>query len=184
MKMNFLVAKSTVEENVESKFSGETTEGSLVGKSPFDAYVNNPATSFAVYIEPFRNTYYKTYQNILTLSALPAGPLAEMVQRIHPPKLSEFQPHTQSIDQCRYALMRYPRQSRHHTTKNERAYMGASDLPAVYGYLKANGYHIDTRLTKMSFQSSVNVGVDEHEYSGNRRLVCMVDFRNFPYFEV
>jgi hypothetical protein len=145
-------------------------------ESPFETYANN--ASFALYLEPIRNTYLKTYQNIITLSAIPPGPLEQMVSRIHPPKLSEFQLTT--TPHCMYALMRYPRGSRNNTIKNEHAYMGAGDLPAIYGYLKANGYSIDTRLTKMSFQSSIDIGINEHEYSGNRKLICMVDAPAVP----
>jgi hypothetical protein len=55
-------------------------------------------------------------------------------------------------------------------------YMSANDIPAVYGYLKANGYRIDTSLTKMTFQSPVKIGgIDENGYGGNRKLICFVD---------
>lgn len=136
-------------------------------ESPFERYAN--ATSFALYLEPIRNTYHKTYQNIITLSSMPSGPLANMVKQIHPPKLSEFQPIVG--ERCTYALMRY---TRGYNIRDERAYMGAHDLPAIYGYLAANGYQVDTRLTKMTFQSSIDIGNDPHVQGGNRKLICMI----------
>ena len=150
--------------------------------SPFEAYENT--ASFALYVEPILNSYYKQYQNIITLNAIPPGPLGNLVAPINVPKLSEFQTvspmafgsSSRTSGRCIYALMRYPKGSRQQSVKNANMYMSANDIPVVYGYLKANGYRIDTSLTKMSFQSSVKIGgIDEHGYGGNRKLLCFVD---------
>jgi hypothetical protein len=149
--------------------------------SEFEAYENT--ASFALYVEPILNSYYKQYQNIITLNTVPPGPLRNMVVQINVPKLSEFQtvspmssPTARNGGRCIYALMRYPKGSRQQTVKNANMYMSANDIPAVYGYLKANGYRIDTSLTKMTFQSPVKIGgIDENGYGGNRKLICFVD---------
>ena len=38
--------------------------------------------SFVVYVEPFRNNYYKTYDHILTVSVHHPGVLGDMVKTI------------------------------------------------------------------------------------------------------
>lgn len=146
-------------------------------ESPFETYGNS--ASFALYLEPMLNPYYKTYQNIITLNAIPPGPLGNMVIHINTPKLSEFHtvsanapPPSRTGGRCVYALMRFPKGSRNQSVKHANAYMGAHDIPSIYGYLKANGYRIDTTLTKMTF----HIDIDYQEgYSGNRKLICIVD---------
>ena len=181
MKMNFHKTPTIREEPLYTY----DTEPSNVDEdiSPFETYASN--VSFALYLEPILNSYYKTYQNIITLNTIPPGPLGKMVVQINVPKLSEFQsvstnvldlPPSRNGGRCIYALMRYPKGSRLQTVKNANMYMSANDIPAVYGYLKANGYTIDTSLTKMTFQSQVKLGsIHANGYSGNRKLICMVD---------
>ena len=97
-----------------------------------------------MYLEPILNPYYKTYQNIITLSQIPQGPLDQMVAHINVPRLSEFQTlgpwsppptsRTAFSTTCIYALLRYP--TTHHMTnsvKNGNYYMYAEDVPNVFG---------------------------------------------------
>jgi len=95
--------------------------------------------SFVLYTEPALNPYTKTYQTIITLDGIPAGPLGEMVRRVHTPRLSEFSAY--GFGRCMYALMR----TRHpaHAT-----YMFPEDIPNVFAYLLANGYEIDHAITE------------------------------------
>jgi hypothetical protein len=44
-----------------------------------------------MYLEPVLNSYYKTYQNVITFSQCPVGPIKDMVTTMSPPKLSSFQ---------------------------------------------------------------------------------------------
>ena len=48
-------------------------------------------STIVMYLEPFLNSYTKNYQNIITLSDMPDGSLANMVTMISSPKLSQFQ---------------------------------------------------------------------------------------------
>jgi len=44
------------------------------------------------------------------------------------------------------------------------------------GYLRANGYIVDTDLTKMMFKSRIEVGgVSETRFSGDRKVICFVN---------
>jgi len=145
--------------------------------SPFEIYATNN-TTFAIYLEPILDTQYKTYQHIITMNAVPPGPLANMVGLINAPRLSEFQAVPRNGNTCIYALLRYPKGNSNKFRNPYDKYMGKSDIPSIYGYLKANGYHIDTHLTKLSI-STVG-GIDESNYGGNRQLICIVDSRNLP----
>lgn len=150
-------------------------------ESPFD----NPANkTVALYLEPMLNSYYKSYQDILTLSDMPAGPLQQMVARINVPKLSEFQslsafsppPASRSSysTTCLLALCRYPTDRAHSTAKCGDYYMYAGDVPNVYGYLESNGYRILDGLTTMTYRGPVDIATAQpNGFHGRRRLICM-----------
>jgi hypothetical protein len=55
-------------------------------ESPFKNH-----SSVVMYLEPYLNSFTKNYQNIITLSDMPNGPLSNMVSTISSPKLSPFQ---------------------------------------------------------------------------------------------
>ena len=152
-------------------------------ESPFaKSYANS---SVVLYLEPILNTFYKTYQNIITLSSMPAGPLADLVTTISTAKLSPFQeagafssPGMYSGN-CTYVLLRYPKNvcGGGVSLKNTDYFMGADDIPSVFGYLQSNGYTIDTALTKMLYKSKVVVGgVSETRVSGDRKMICMCNY--------
>ena len=46
---------------------------SMTSVSPFD---QASSSVIALYLEPMLNSYYKSYQDILTVSNVPAGPLS------------------------------------------------------------------------------------------------------------
>jgi len=74
-------------------------------ESPF---ANNNST-FVLYLEPVRNQYYKTYQNIITVSTMPPGPLEQLVKPLSFEKLSSFQqasPFYQGMN-CVHVLFMY-----------------------------------------------------------------------------
>jgi len=141
-------------------------------ESPF--YKNN-SQSIVLYLEPYLNTYYKNYQNIITLSNMPVGPLADMVTTISFPKLSAFQnasPFFSNPNNCTFVLLRYPKNSGYNL-KTTDCFMGADDIPAVLSYLRSNGYTIEIDLTKMLFKSRVLIGgVSDSKMSGDRKMIC------------
>ena len=138
-------------------------------ESPFDQYKHNTITMF---LEPILNTYYQTYQNVITFSDIPAGPIRPMVSTINSRKLSPFQtlpPSAIFSDSCIKVLCRYPGQV---LAKSANCYMGAEDIPAVFSYLAANGYTIESDLTKMMNKSRVTIGGQ----MGNKRMICMITY--------
>jgi hypothetical protein len=141
--------------------------------------------SFLIYLEPFLNTYYKSYDNIITLSTMPSGPLAEMVSPISNVKLSEFQDFGYNsiaggnIQSCLYVLLRYPKYQCGNgvNLKNTDVFMRADDIPSVISYLQSNGYTVDTNITKMLFKSEAQPGgISDRRLSGKRKMICMVSY--------
>ena len=51
--------------------------------------------------------------------------------------------------------------------------MGRDDIPSVFAYLRANGYTIDTEITKMMNKSGLMNGQTEQRLSGERQLICI-----------
>lgn len=145
-------------------------------ESPF-AKANS---SFTLYLEPILNTYYKTYQNVITLSNIPPGPLSDMVATISTPNLSPFQQAPiigNNPFNCTYALVRYPVKSSGSTIKNGDYFMVADDIPSVISYLQENGYTIDTAVSTLLFKSKIPIGgVSDTRISGNRKMILMASF--------
>lgn len=143
-------------------------------ESPFDH-----SCSFVIYEEPFYNTYWKTYQNILTVSNMPPGVFASVISPISMQKLSPFQELStlaSPYPTCALAIMRYTNMQGT-PTKFANAFMTSEELPKVIGYLQMNGYIVDTSMTKMLQRTGANVGgVSTQRYSGNRKMVCLVSY--------
>ena len=140
--------------------------------SPFEQY---KGSTVSLFLEPILNTYYQTYQNVITLSAIPEGPLKEMVSTINTVKLSPFQflPITSNNpSNCIYVLCRYRTQNQQ---KHSNYYMGKDDIPSIFAYLRANGYTIDTEITKMMNKTGLMNGQTEQRLSGERQLICIIN---------
>ena len=142
-----------------------------------------------MYLEPTLNTYYKNYQNVITLSNMPEGPLKDMVLLCRLPKLSEFQTMSPFYGNgspaglCAHVLLRYRvgdigASGSSVFSKNSDYAMNADDIPAVLGWLSENGYVVDTQMTRMLQDSEVNIGgVDERRLSGKRRMICFFTWK-------
>ena len=102
--------------------------------SPFDNITGN-----AIYLEPILDPISQEYKIIITLDAVPSGPLSTLVFPIRTPELSIFSSRPREIT-CKYMLSRY-------TTS--KCFMHEDDIPAIFAYLQQNGYTIDKNLTKL-----------------------------------
>jgi hypothetical protein len=155
-------------------------------ESPFYPSGGNTTSSvFTLFVEPILDSYTQTYLNVITLSTMPAGPLADMVRMISLPKLSPFMSvgtNSGILNNglglgCTYVLMKYPVRGSGGMPKSTDSYMRPDDIPAVFSYLTANGYIIDTGLTTMMNRSRVLIGgVSDTRFSGDRKMICMVTF--------
>lgn len=142
-------------------------------ESPFEKYQSK---TVILYVEPLLDTYNQTYVSVLTLNAMPDGPLSKAVRIFNTPKLSPFQTFTNTIsspDNCTYILMKYPNSNKTISTN----WMLEEDIPSVFSFLQSNNYTIDTSLTKLMNHSQVNLGgISQIKRTGNRRMVCMFSF--------
>lgn len=146
-----------------------------MSESPF---YSSGSGSVVLYLEPMLNSYCENYKNILTLSAVPSGPLKDMVFLINVPKLSPFSNmvgHGHGHGNCIYALARYTKRP---TMGEEDSFMYADDIPAVLSYLQSNGYVVDTELTTMLQRGGHCRGAYGymHDYDSNRKMICMFSY--------
>jgi hypothetical protein len=149
-------------------------------ESPFSHHNN----SFVLYLEPILNSYYKTYQNVITLNTMPLGPIADMVVPISIQKLSPFQEagafsgNLGVRGNCTMVLLRYPKAvCGGANMKNTDSFMTADDIPSVISYLLSNGYTVNTDITKMMFKSRAMIGgISETRFSGDRKLIAMASY--------
>ena len=153
-------------------------------ESPFHSVKNQIVT---LYLEPYLNTYYKTYQNVLTVSGRPEGPLSAMVSSIsisNPySRLSPFQEGSLLLnpyDSCFLVLTRYPCNGGGVSgIKQADWFLGVDDIPSVLSYLTSNGYSIETELTKILFKTPLGGGGGSNgrSFSGNRKMICMFRYQ-------
>ena len=158
-------------------------------ESPF----HNAKKTTVMYLEPILNSYYKTYQNVITFNNIPSGPIREMVTTIRVPQLSPFQSFYGNggvgAENCVPVLMRYPIGYNGVASgyngvsgysafiKNTDASMGSDDIPAVLSYLMENGYSVDTKMTRMLQSSEINIGGPAmNRMSGKRKMICFFTY--------
>jgi hypothetical protein len=161
--------------------------------SPFDP--NAPSSTFVLYLEPILNTYYQTYQSVISVSQMPKGPLKQMISKINPPKCSEFQSASPFYSNptygrgvgagsagCVLVLLRYPLgrggiSGYSALVKNAGMVLGPDDIPSLFSYLREHEYRIDTCFTSMLQDSDVDLGGPAtSRMSGNRRMIAMVHY--------
>jgi len=156
-------------------------------ESPFDNAANKTCV---LYLEPMLNSYYKTYQNILTVSNIPEGPLSTLVQTISAPRLSPFQSvnafSPPPISRTAYsqtfmlALSRYPTSATNGGIKCADNFMYAADIPNVVGYLENNGYKIMADITHMAYKGPVDFASPLPGTFNRRQLIFMFRYVEAP----
>jgi hypothetical protein len=116
----------------------------MAQESPF--YDDSPSSSFFLYLEPILNSYYGTYQKVITLSDIPEGPLGALVKRISVPRLSPFydtSPLVENVYRCTNVLLRFPIQGSLSSIKYSSYFMTEEDIPLVIRYLLNQRYTIE-----------------------------------------
>jgi hypothetical protein len=145
-----------------------------------DSPFSNTHSSFVLYIEPVLNQFYQTYQNVITVSCCPEGPLAEMVVPMPSVKLSPFTEigrfSESAYDSCTFVLSRYKKGSQKASIKNTRYFMTVEDIPSVLSYLTEHGYKINSDVSKMLMKSGLANSSEGRGYRGKRKMICMVSY--------
>ena len=92
---------------------------------------------FNVFIIPFYNHYFKTYQHVLSIDSLPPQNIQHLIYKYPHNKLSEFIP--RDPNHCFYLLSR-PQYS----IKSLEFLLTPSDVPELIQILKQNNYQVTT----------------------------------------
>lgn len=124
------------------------------------------AKTFALFSQPYLDTYNKCYKNIVVVNLMPEGPLSQLVRFVNFPPLSEFKTPgpCSPLKQCGYALMSL---GGCNTGCGGEDLMVVDQVPDLISYLAMNGYSVDTSITKMFNASDVRFDTN----IGNK-LIC------------
>lgn len=108
---------------------------------------NHGIKTFTITSRPYYDQYNKCYKNILTINALPQGPLKTFVRKIQFPRLSPFQRESpcNPIPSCGLVL----------TSLIGCELMSPNEIQDLITFLTTNGYQIETQITNMLNQSSI-----------------------------
>ena len=121
--------------------------------------------TFALYSQPYLDTYNKCYLNIITVNVPPLGPLNRIVQKVNFPPLSVFKtPGPCSRTQtCGFALI---------SLTGCHRFMVVDETPELFNFLLMNGYTIDTSITKM-----INMSEIRFETNNANKLICFATYK-------
>ena len=125
-------------------------------------------SNFVLYSQPYLqlNTSDSYYNNIVTINVIPNGPLRRFVRKTKFPPLSEFKYNEYGVDNrnnlCGLALL---------SLRNNGRLMLVNEIPDLFSFLLANGYKIDTSLTKMMNNSDVRF-----QTNNANKVICFVTF--------
>jgi hypothetical protein len=120
-------------------------------------------SNFILYSQPYLNTFHQCYQNIVTINVIPEGPLRRLVFRVRFPPLSEFKNSYHRNELCGLALL---------SLRNNGKIMLVNEIPDLFSYLLANGYQIDTSLTKMMNESDIRF-----QTNNANKVICFVTYK-------
>lgn len=122
-------------------------------------------------VEPFYDTYTKSYKNIITVNLMPNGPLRRLVTRV---KFNKFGPNGTYLNcnriqnTCGLAL-----NSLEQTCCGDGGKYGClmtpDEIPNLFAFLAEKGYMIDTSITNM-----MNFG--DIKLNNNRKILCFFKY--------
>lgn len=122
--------------------------------------------TYTVYLEPFLNTHYKEYQNILTVDRTPRGAISAYVKRVNAPVLSPFNTFPSALSQVNNCLCAFVRNPNGFTMKNNNPFLNERDIPSLLSFLRINGYTVDMDTVKIMHKAGI-------QSSDSKRLICV-----------
>ena len=122
--------------------------------------------TYTVYLEPFLNTYYKEYQNILTVDRTPGGAIGAYVKRVNAPVLSPFNTFPSPLSPVNNCLCAFVRNSNGFTMKNNNPFLNERDIPSLLAFLRTNGYTVDMETVKIMHKAGV-------QSTDSKRMICV-----------
>ena len=130
---------------------------------------NQAAKTVTLFSQPFLDTYNQCYKNIVTITLIPQGPLAQFVRKVQFPPLSQFkQPGPCSrINNCGLALTALNNMC----NKGCSGFMVVDEVPNLLSFLLSNGYSVNTSITKMLNTSDIRF-----ETENANKIICVVTY--------
>ena len=131
----------------------------------------NNINTYTLFSQPYLDTYNQCYKNIITINQPPNGPLNKLLRKVKFYPLSQFkQPNACN----RYQPCGFSFQSLNYDCgKNGTNLMVVDEIPELFGFLLANGYTIDTSITKMLNNSDIRIDTNE-----SKKIICFITFTN------
>ena len=122
--------------------------------------------TYTVHLEPFLNTHYKEYQNILTVDRTPGGAIGAYVKRVNAPVLSPFNTFPSALSPVNNCLCAFVRNPNGFTMKNNNPFLNERDIPSLLSFLRTNGYSVDMETVKIMNKAGV-------QSTGDKRMICV-----------
>jgi hypothetical protein len=125
--------------------------------------------TYTLFSQPYLDTINQCYTNIVTINAYPKGPLSAFVRNIKLNRLSEFKQSSacNRIQPCALGLVSLVRTC----FKVGCNLMTVEEIPTLFSILLANGYKIDTSLTKILTKSNLTFN-NENE----NNIICVITY--------
>ena len=129
--------------------------------------------AYSILSIPFYDARLQQYTKILSINAVPVGPLASRVKTVRPPRLSGLcgSGNGGIGNACIHALISLAGCSPCSACigGSGGAFMTPEQLPELFAFLMSNGYTVDTALTKLAAK---------HQYGGGGCLPCATSNTN------
>ena len=115
--------------------------------------------------EPFYDTGTQCYKNIITINALPKGPLRRIIRRIQFNKLGPDRGYSRCtpVRKCGLALINFGMGC------CQGNWMSPNEIPDLFSFLAESGYTIDTSVTNMMSLGDVKL-------DNPRKILCFISY--------
>jgi hypothetical protein len=136
--------------------------------------------AYSILSIPYYDARLQQYTKILSINAVPVGPLASRVKTVRPPRLSGLCGNSGNSGVCIHAL----------TASDggcggpcggsgSSGFMTPEQLPELFAFLASNGYAVDSALTKLAAKHQSGGGGCFSNANANTNanaLVCIVSY--------
>ena len=129
--------------------------------------------AYSILSIPFYDARLQQYTKILSINAVPAGPLASRVKTVRPPRLSGLCGSSGGNACCIHALTSA-------SCGSCGAFMTPEELPELFAFLVSNGYAVDSAITKLAAKHQSGGGgcsnTNANANANANALVCIVSY--------
>jgi hypothetical protein len=124
--------------------------------------------TIALFSQPYLDNPRQYYKNIITLSNIPEGPLANYTVKINSPYLSPFKTKQQN---CIFAISNHIFQTNSQQQQKCNNILITDDTPNLFSFLLEKGYTIDTSITKMILETNITFHTNNAD-----NLLCFITY--------